>query len=339
MKRESPRTLHQALFFIDSYLERATQTMQCPVRDVRGRVLAEDIIAPASLPRFDSAAMDGFTVRSADIGPDGLALLKLSEVIAAGPVAASEPKAGETARVMIGAIVPAGTKRVVIQELAEVIGNQVRFNVPKPGKAHIRQVGEDVREGTPVLSRGTRINAGHKALLIALGIRSIAVYARPKVALLSTGDELVDDLRPLSRGEIYDTNWPMLSILLENAGAEVTDLGIIRDDPGPIVSTLVTAAADHDFIVSSGNASAGFADHLAKAVRQRGYLEFWKLDMRPGKPVGFGDIDHCPILLLPGNPVAAASGFAIIGRFILDRPFGAVRWTRSPAATDRHPAS
>lgn len=219
---------------------------------------------------------------------------------------------------MTGAVVPDGTERIVIQEMAEVTGAQVRFKAPLYGKPHIRKMGEDVTKGAMVLKTGTRLDAGHLALLIALGITSIPVHDKPRMALLSTGDELVDGSRELVPGEIYDTNRPLLSILLARAGASVTDLGIVRDDPDLIVAALISAAPEHDFIISSGGASAGFADHLADAVRRRGYLEFWKLNMRPGKPIGFGDIDDCPILLLPGNPVAAVSGFAIIGRFVIN---------------------
>lgn len=139
------------------------------------------------------------------------------------------------------------------------------------------------------------------------------------MALLSTGNELVEAPGALAAGQIYDTNRPMLALMLEAAGAEVTDLGIVRDDPDEIVSTLVAAASEHDLLVSSGGASVGFADRLTRAASQRGFLEFWKLEMQPGKPIGFGDVDHCPILLLPGNPLAAAVSCALFGRPIVTR--------------------
>ncbi len=154
--------------------------------------------------------------------------------------------------------------------------------------------------------------------MIGLGIRSVGLFAKPQVAILSTGDELGGGGEQLPPGRIDGTNRPMLRLMLERAGADVTDLGIVIDDPKEIVSALVSAAAGHDLLISSGGASAGFADHLTAAVSQRGYLEFWKLDIRPGKPVGFGDIDDCPILLLPGNPVAAA-GFVLLGRALIEK--------------------
>lgn len=165
-------------------------------------------------------------------------------------------------------------------------------------------------------------SARHIVLLSTLGLPSVAVNPTPRVAVLSTGDELLDAPYSLAAGQIYDSNRPMLSLILEGAGSDVTDLGIVRDDPDQLLATLVSAAADHDLIISSGGASAGFADHLTHAVSQSGRLEFWKLDTRPGKPIGFGDIDHCPILILPGNPLAAAAGWAVLGRAIVHRLAG-----------------
>ena len=172
------------------------------------------------------------------------------------------------------------------------------------------------------LEAGALIGASHIVLLSALGIVSLHVNPRPKVPLLSTGDELRGAPSPLGPGQIYDSNRPMLAIMLEAAGAEVTDLGIVGDDPDHLLATLVGAAADHDLIISSGGASAGFADHLTRTVSQRGHLVFWKLDMRPGKPFGFGDVDHCPLLILPGNPLAAAAGCAVFGQAIVEQLTG-----------------
>ncbi len=183
--------------------------------------------------------------------------------------------------------------------------------------------------GDALLEGGTKIGTGQIALLTALGLRSVLVAPRPRVALLSTGNELVDSPGFLENGQIYDTNRPMLSRMLRAAGADVTDFGISWDDPEAILARLVEAAGSHDLLVSSGGASVGFADHLTQIVSRRGFLEFWMLDLRPGKPIGLGDIDDCPILLLPGNPFAAAVGFNLMGRAILARLEG-------KAAADRH---
>ncbi|MGJ7042346.1 molybdopterin molybdotransferase [Shinella sp. BE166] len=319
MSDREVRSLDDALAFIASYIEAAIPPMRVSVSAAYDHLLAEDIVASVSLPRFDNAAMDGFAIRTDDVRPDGTACLKITQTITAGQEALSALCAGEAARITTGAPVPPGADRVVVQEAARLDGDQVHLRAPAGGKLHIRKKGEDVAQGTVVMVAGTRIGPGQIALLSSLGLRSVLVAARPKVALLSTGDELVDNPGLLEPGKIFDTNRPMLLRMLQAAGAAVTDLGIARDDPELILERLVAAAADHDLLVSTGGASAGFADHLTRIIVRRGYLEFWKLDMRPGKPVGFGDIDDCPILLLPGNPLAAAASFALLGRAIIAR--------------------
>lgn len=319
MNKQSPKSVRDAVAFIGSYIETAVPPVRMALSMAFGHVLAEQILAPVSLPRFDNAAMDGFAIRTADLPSDGTARLRLTQTIAAGEVSLRELQPGEAARIMTGAPLPPGADRVIIQEAAELDGNEVYLKASPGAKPHIRGIGEDVTRGTVVLEVGTRIGPGQAALLTALGLRSVLVMPRPKVALLSTGDELVDSPGFLEPGRIYDTNRPMLAQMLKAVGAEVTDLGIARDDPETILAKLVEAAGSHDLLISSGGASAGFADHLTQVITRRGYLEFWRLDMRPGKPIGFGDIDDCPILLLPGNPLAAAAGFALLGRSIIAR--------------------
>lgn len=173
-----------------------------------------------------------------------------------------------------------------------------------------------------VLQAGKRVTAGDIALLDALGVTGVRVLRRPSVAVLSTGNELRCRGEALDEAGIRDTNGPMLAAMLEACGARVTDLGICGDDPETLLRVLISAAADHDLIVTSGGASVGRTDQLAKLVPRRGCLEFWNLRMRPGRPVGFGDIDDCPVLVLPGNPAAAAVGFAMLGRVLLARIMG-----------------
>jgi molybdopterin molybdotransferase len=317
--RTTPKTLQEAMAFIEAYIDGFPTPITMPVISAAGMVLAETIFAPVALPRFDNAAMDGFAVRSADIEADGTAVLRIGQSIAAGQTPARSLNPGEAARIATGAPVPAGADRVVVQESSQIVEGQVRIRAQVGGKPHIRRIGEDIPKDSEVLRAGTLIGAGQLALLTALGIQSVQVIPKPKIGLLSTGDELVEAGAPLASGQIYDTNRPMLSLMLREAGAEVNDLGIIKDDPEVILSALAAAANAHDLLISSGGASVGFADHLTRAVTRRGYLEFWKLNIKPGKPVGFGDIDHCPILLLPGNPMAAAVGCALFGRSIVAR--------------------
>jgi molybdopterin molybdotransferase len=263
--------------------------------------------------------MDGFAVHSSDLTPDGTATLKLAQTIVAGAPKGSELERGTTARIMTGAPLPDGASRVIMQEDATLFGEDVSLQATLGGKDHIRRVGEDVQEGVLLLKMGTRLHPGHIALLIATGMKTVSVLHEPRVAILSSGDELVDSSETLGDAQIYDTNRPMLVEMLKSTGALVTDLGIAKDDPLTMRSILMAAASTHDLIISSGGASSGIADHLAQIVAEQGRLDFWNLGMRPGKPVGFGEIGGCPILVLPGNPVAAAGGLAIIGRAIINR--------------------
>lgn len=319
----TPKTLSEACEFIAGYLEVFPRSQEIPLGEAIGGVLARDVTAPAGLPRFDNAAMDGFAVRSVDLTTDGTGSdLQVTAIIAAGETNFHEIGPGQAARIMTGAMIPNGADRVVVQENSRMDGDHVRVFTSASDKPHIRRVGEDIAQSSVILEAGTVIAPGHAVLLTSLGVQSVPVAPKPKVALFSTGDELRDPPAPLIPGQIYDSNRPMLAMMLKAAGAIVSDLGIIRDDPDRLLAALVGAADDHDLIVTSGGASAGFADHLTRAVSQRGHLEFWKLDMRPGKPIGFGDVDHCPILILPGNPLAAAAGCAVLGRALVYRLAG-----------------
>lgn len=312
-----PTTMPEALSFLEQRISPLRATATVKLSDAVGHILAEDIYAPASLPRFDNAAMDGYALRQADINDNGVAKVNIQHVIAAGCSGDLELHPGSAARIMTGAPVPFGADRVVMQENAVVCGSTVTLKVADNSKFHIRRAGEDIGEGLQVLKAGSKLHPGQLSLLVALGFSKVRVILRPKVAVLSTGNELQDAPRPLATGQIYDTNRPMLMWMLAQAGADVTDLGIIRDDPDAILSALASAAETHDLLITSGGASEGFADHLSKVVASHGSLEFWRLNMRPGKPIGFGEIELCPILVLPGNPVAAAAGFATLGRAII----------------------
>lgn len=319
---QEPRTLVEALSFLDNHIEPLRAIATIATGSATGHVLADDIVSGASLPRFDNSAMDGFAIREADVGPGGLTVLRLEETITAGSMPSRSLSPGSTARVMTGAPVPAGADRVVMQEHVTVSGSSVTLSVNAQAKSNIRLRGEDVARGSVMLKAGTRLSPGHQALLTAVGIPSVPVIVRPRVALLSTGDELIEVGQPLGEGQIYDTNRPMIRALLKDMGLDVTDYGIVDDDPNEIQAVLTAAAGAHDLVVTSGGASGGCADHLTEAVAKCGDMRFWKLNMRPGKPIGFGQIAGCPVLALPGNPVAAAAGFAIVGRHIINRMQG-----------------
>lgn len=314
---QRPKTLIEARNLIASIHPRVTGT-ECVASVARlGRCLADDIVAPVDLPMFDVAAMDGYAVRSGDLDAEARADLRIVGEIAAGHPMNREIGSGEAARIYTGALIPPGADRVVPQESCTRDGHRVSVAARVGGKPHIRLSGEDVLAGQTVLEAGTRLGPAQLALLSALRIETVPVLRRLRVALLSVGDELSDEDGSSRRGGIVDSNRPMLRGWLESLGCVVEDLGIVPDSAETLLQRLIDAAANADLIVTSGGASVGPADHLARLIVRRGYLEFWKLEMKPGKPVGFGDIDDCPILALPGNPFAAATAFLLIGRVLI----------------------
>ena len=316
-----PLDLGQALDFIDRTFQNPPVTDLVKVEKSLGRWSATDVHAPRDLPRFPCSAMDGYALKSSGPAQDQPEKYVIGQTITAGMV----PRPlfpGEAARIFTGALMPTGADRVIMQEDATLHGAVVALRHVPGAKPHIRPVGEDVSASEIILPAEARIGPGQIALMSAVGVSEVQALRPPRVAVLSTGDELVPAGMALGPAQIHDTNRPMLCQMIAGLGCEVTDLGICGDNRDHILRLLIDAAASHDLIVPSGGASVGVADHLTGMVRQRGCLEFWKLAMRPGKPVGFGDIDDCPILVLPGNPVAAAVDFALLGRPLIARLTG-----------------
>lgn len=309
-----PESLAEALAFLAGNFAPVVGWESVPADASCGRRLARGVLAPADLPRFDAAAMDGYALRLADIGSGGLRRLSIAETVPAGHLPTRAIRDGEAARIFTGAMLPAGAERVVVQELCREMGGDVLVTPPNGAKPHIRRRAEEVRAGDIVLWPGQRVGAAQLALLHALQVREVAVRCRLRVALLSVGDEVREGFAELAPGEIADSNRPMLRAMLEAAGCAVRDLGVLRDEPDRLLAALIDAAWESDLIVTSGGASAGATDHLQRLISRRGCLEFRNLALRPGGPVGFGDVDDCPILALPGNPMAAAVAFALLGR-------------------------
>ncbi len=285
-----------------------------------GRVLAQDLVSPLQVPPQDNSAMDGYAVRTADLA-SGLPL-PVSQRIAAG--SAGEALApGTVARIFTGAPVPPGADAVVMQEDADLAGDgSVRFRAtPAPGQ-HIRRSGEDVTRGAVVLPRGRRLDAAALGMAASIGLAALPVARRPRVALFSTGDELVlpgdvppDQMKP---GAIYNSNRFFLRTLLMRLGCEVTDLGVVPDRLDATVQALRGAAQGHDLIVTSGGVSVGEEDHVKPAVQALGALELWQLAIKPGKPFAYGRVGAAHFIGLPGNPVSSFVTFLLLVRpFIL----------------------
>jgi molybdopterin molybdotransferase len=292
----------------------------------RGRVLAADLIAAMDLPPFRNSAVDGYAVQHADLASAGETRLRVAARTTAGQASASS-QAGQAVRIFTGAPMPAGADTVFMQEDCRLEADQVILPAGlKPG-ANSRLAGEDVQAGTLALPAGTRLRAPQLAMAAALGLTALKVRRRVRVALISTGDELVTPGKPLPPAHIYDANRTLLTHLVEAHGAEVTDFGIVPDAPDALHSAL-RDAAKHDLILTSGGVSTGEADHVRSAVESIGKLVFWRIAIKPGRPVAMGVIPgqagNAAFMGLPGNPVAAFVTFARVVRPLLLRLAGAL---------------
>ncbi len=289
-----------------------------------GRVLAQDIISALQVPPHDNSSMDGYAVRCRDV-PDGESVLPVVQRIAAGEV--GKPLQPLTAaRIFTGALLPQGADAVVMQEDCTVVNaceGGVRINVrPLPGQ-NIRRSGEDVAVGACVLQKGARLTPASQGLVASLGLDLVRVSRRPRVALFSTGDELVmpgtvapQNMRP---GAIYNSNRFVLSSLLRRLGCVVTDFGIVPDDREATVTALRDAAQGHDLILTSGGVSVGEEDHIKPAVQQLGSLDLWSIAIKPGKPFAYGVVGDTHFMGLPGNPVSSFITFLLLVRPFLLR--------------------
>ncbi|HSP32383.1 MAG TPA: gephyrin-like molybdotransferase Glp [Halomonas sp.] len=280
-----------------------------------GRVLADSVTAQLDVPPFDNSAMDGYALRAADAGQ----WLPVSQRIAAGtPAQPLVP--GSCARIFTGGEIPPGADCVVMQERVEVAGDRALMPVDIPVGDNVRRKGRDVRQGSVLLNAGERLEAAALGHLAGQGITQVSVRRRPRVALLSTGDEIIDPGTPLKPGQLYNSNRPMLKRLLENFGADVISTVSVPDDYARTVELLTNAAAEADLVVTTGGVSVGEEDHVKAALEAIGELDMWKLAIRPGKPLALGrlprdDGSQARFVGLPGNPV---SGF--VGAWLFLRP-------------------
>jgi len=293
-----------------------------------GRVTAADIIATVDLPPFDNSAVDGFAVRHADLDPSAETRLTVVDQVMAGYRAGRALARGEAIRIFTGAPMPQGADTVFMQEDCRVEDGAVVVPAGlKPG-ANRRLAGEDVRSGAVALPAGRRLAPQHVALAAAIGLREISVRRRVRVALFSTGDEIVEPGSPLPVAALYDSNRRLLAAMLARLGAEVTDLGIVPDQPDGLAAALGAAAQRHDLVLTSGGVSTGEADHVRHAVEKVGRLVFWRIAIKPGRPVAMGVIPSesgsTAFVGLPGNPVAVFVTFARVVRPLVLRLGGAI---------------
>jgi molybdopterin molybdotransferase len=307
----------------------ATEVETVKTWDALGRMLASDVVSRVNVPPFDNSAMDGYALCLADLQGDAC-------VLPAGQrVAAGEPPCalvrGTAARIFTGAALPLGADAVVMQEHCETLEAQGAVQIhlrPVPGQA-IRRLGEDVRADAVVLLRGTRLTPQALGLAAACGVAELTVVRRVRVALFSTGDELVMPGEPLPPGAIYNSNRFALRAMVEMLGGQCTDFGNVPDQLLATREMLRLAAKDHDVILTSGGVSVGEEDHLRAAVQHEGVLDLWKIAIKPGKPLAFGRVHrsghggHAWLLGLPGNPVSSFVTFLLAVRPVLKRLQGA----------------
>lgn len=295
-----------------------------PLAEAAGRILARDLVAEMDLPPHANSAVDGYAVAHADLSPDGETVLPVTGRAAAGHPLGRAVEPGEAIRIFTGAPMPEGADTVMMQEDCTFAAGKVTM---KPGikwGANRRHAGEDVAKGGIALAAGRSLKPADLGLAAALGHDRLRVRERLRVALISTGDEVRDPGTKLPPGAIYDANRVMLASLLRGLGCAVSDLGIIADREAALTDILAKAAAEHDLIITSGGVSTGEEDHVKAAIERLGRLDFWRLAIKPGRPVALGQVKGVPLVGLPGNPVAAALTFAILARPLILRLAGAV---------------
>ena len=294
---------------IRAYLEPLSATERVNIRAALGRVLAEDVTSPVNVPQHDNSAMDGYAVRFEDLKAEGDTTLKVLGTAFAGTPFEGSVARGEAVRIMTGAVIPSGADSVVQQERAKASGDSVSvMPLPKMG-TNTRSAGEDLRAGEAALKKGQPMRPAEVGMLASLGIGEVAVYRKLRVAFFSTGDELVAIGTPLGPGQIYDSNRYTIHGLLTRLGCDVLDMGVIRDTPEEVERAFVSAASSADVVITSGGVSVGEADYVKPILARLGEVLFWKIAMKPGRPLAYGKIGAAHFFGLPGNPVAVMVTF------------------------------
>ena len=294
---------------IRACLAPVAQTERVPVREALGRVLAQDIVPGIDVPGHDNSAMDGWALRGDDLSSASEIQLREIGKALAGKAFPGVVQAGQCVRIMTGAVMPKGADTVVVQEICRAEGARITIPAGQKAGQNVRAAGEDLKAGVPVLHPGQPLRPAELGLIASLGIGEVAVKRRLRVAFFSTGDELASIGTPLKEGQVYDSNRYTLHGMLARLGVEILDLGVVRDDPALLEAAFRRAAASADVIITTGGVSVGEADFVKQLMARLGEVLFWKIAMRPGRPMAFGRIDKAFLFGLPGNPVAVMVTF------------------------------
>ncbi|MBE0473696.1 gephyrin-like molybdotransferase Glp [Rhodoferax sp.] len=332
-------SLDDALTQLLGYVNALPGEAQVATFDADGRVLAQDLVSQLQVPPQDNSSMDGYALRCADVADPAQALPVSQRIPAGSAGAALAPKT--VARIFTGAPIPQGADAVVMQEDCELLANgSVRIKTQPHTGQWIRRAGEDVTRGAVVLAKGVRLTPAELGLAASIGMNLLSVAHRPKVALFSTGDELVmpgtvapQDMPP---GAIYNSNRFFLKALLMRLGCEVTDLGIVPDQRQATIDALRSAAEQHDVILTSGGVSVGEEDHIKPAVQSLGQLDLWQIAIKPGKPFAYGRVAKAHFIGLPGNPVSSFVTFLLLVRPFLLKLQGVLDVAVKPMAMTAH---
>jgi len=273
------------------------------------RVLAEDLRSTMNVPPYTNSAMDGYAVAGKDLPKSGSKKFELIGTVFAGTPLGSPVPPSHCARIMTGGQMPEGTDTVIMQEHVQIDGNSISIESTHTPGQNVRQAGEDISQGQVVLNRGRRLNAADIGLLASLGIQNVSVKRYLRIAIFSTGDELVPLGTTLQEGQIHDSNRYTLRAMLAKFGATISDYGIIKDDRIAIEETFLDAADKADVLITTGGVSVGEADFVKATLDKHGKVNFWKIAMKPGRPLAFGSVKKCYFFGLPGNPVSTMVTF------------------------------
>lgn len=298
-----------ALGRIQTAVQPVVACEQVALRAALGRVLAADVVSPIDVPAHVNSAMDGYAVRAADLPETGTVTLAVVGTAFAGAAWDGTLASGQAVRIMTGAVLPEGADCVVMQEQTERDGDRVRIGTGHRAGQNIRLAGEDLKTGETVLGAGRRIQPADLGVLASLGVAEVRVRRRLRVAFFSTGDELRSIGEPLGAGCVYDSNRYSLYGMLSRLGVELIDMGVVRDDREALQTAFDTAAACADAVITSGGVSVGEADFVKDTLASLGHIHFWKLAMKPGRPLAFGRLGDAVFFGLPGNPVSVVVTF------------------------------